>query len=224
MGTQRIKMLALTASLLAPGAVDAGTLDPSSLVSVVGPGSATATAVTVAPNNYPGLAQDNSLTSAVTLTGVAPPIDLVLGGTNSGGSSEYFTTATFTNLTSTPLVGLMYELGTGTGANFQLFNFMPPVFFNFNSIGGAPSSDQFSQIFEAPEALLYRAGTQPIGSTSTQTFRLVVSDATSTPFAFTLREVALTTSAVPEPASAWMLAIGGTAILAARHHRRPRRN
>ncbi len=181
----------------------AATLQTSPLITTVGPGTATASSLTTAPNNFPSATGSNNLSVGITLNTLAAPLDLVLSGTNSGGSTQYQVTSTVVNGTGTAFSGYSFQLGTGTGASFTaLPTGGASVFFTGTP---AATSNVFSTISLGPEVLTFSGGSLAPGGVGTFTYTMVTPDQAISPFTFTLRETPITTTAVPEPGSVALL-------------------
>lgn len=217
-------LMALTVGSGSAGRAD--TLLASPLVTTVGPGTATSTAITSAPNNYP-TPNPSNLVIGVTLNVQAAPLDLVLAGVNSGGTTAYLFTDTIANSTATTFTGYNFQLGTGTGANFRVLPTGGTSEFFFSS--PVPTSNRFSTSSLSPESLTFSNGTIAPGGIGSFTFALATPDQATTPNTFTLRETPIVAQAppppdVPEPGSIALLAGMGTVGAAFLRRRKQARN
>ena len=223
----RIRLrLAILAGLVltGTGTANAGILLGSPLNGTVGSGVASASALTTTPNNYPSATTPNNLTTSVTLSTAASPLDLVIAGTNSGGTTQYTATASLVNSTGAPITSFSFQFGTGTGAGFVQF---APTGISFFATPPTATSPAFPTAVQSAESLTFSGNSLANGGVTSFSFGFAVADVAGTvgtPFTFTLRETPNASFAsVPEPSSLVMLAMGGIGLGVATLRKRRRR-
>lgn len=209
-------VLSCLLTLVLVSATEAGILLDSPVVSTTGPGIFAASAITSAGNNYPATNSRNIVTGFAILTGTSTPVDAVFRANFSGGSAQYLTTIALQNSTFSTLSGYQFELGTGTGANFQRFTTgtsNAPLANFYESTPGS-SSDAFSQVSDSGFLLTYSGGSLQASGNTAFTFNLVINNVVTGTYDFTLRQTAnpLVSGSVPEPASWSLLAIGTSTL------------
>jgi hypothetical protein len=147
------------------------------------------------------------------------PIDTVFAVQPSGGATEYFVSDVVVNNTGFTWSGFKLQIGTGTGAGFALGGgaVIPEIImpdFDIPTRDPFPTASAFSQAASNFFELEYSNGLLGPGATSflNMTFSLDTPDDISVNgyTSFTLRQFPL---AVPEPASAILLATGIIGLL-----------
>jgi len=168
--------------------------------------SPSATVTTTASNNFPtATPSSNSVTLPTTFTSVGS-VDSVLQGANSAGTTEYLFTVTTLDNTLSPFSSLVFQIGTGTGANFVPLGLFgsptqPRFAGDFAFPASIATSTHFGSTNQFPASLTFSGGSLAAGSSDRETFTLAVPDQGTTPFLFTLRETAAAASPVPEASS-----------------------
>lgn len=158
--------------------------------------SPSATVTTTASNNFPtATPSSNSVTLPTTFTSVGS-VDSVLQGANSAGTTEYLFTVTTLDNTLSPFSSLVFQIGTGTGANFVPLGLFgsptqPRFAGDFAFPASIATSTHFGSTNQFPASLTFSGGSLAAGSSDRETFTLAVPDqgtVAGNPFTFPLRE------------------------------------
>lgn len=139
---------------------------------------------------------------------------------NSGGTTEYVFTQTLVNNSGVAWTGFRFELGFGTGSAFAASSVADDLDFDAPTFDPFPASSAFGVVATQSDLLEWSGGMViPVGTT-TFSFSIDVPDNLSqwhpqSLNAFTLRQVPVTPTVVPEPATLALL-VFGVAIAARR--------
>lgn len=136
--------------------------------------------------------------------------EFVLG--NSAGTTEYRFTQTFFNNTGTDWSGFRFELGYGTGSDFVLSQLADNLQFDAFEGHSTATSPAFTLTIDEMKILGW-SGSVPRFRPAIFTFAIDVPDelSDSNPSGvnrFTLRQIPIEASAVPEPSSFALLGLG----------------
>jgi hypothetical protein len=163
-----------------------------------------------------------------------PGISLIAGGGDaifdfeftvhaSSGTTEYLIFNQLTNVGLEPWTGYRFQIGRGTGDNFQPAGgvSVPELQlpdFDFSQFDPAPTSNFFGTVSTSPYQLLWSNGTVPRNSLATFTLSIDVpndigADLYST---FTLRQITI----VPEPSILLLASLGAISLVLARRRMR----
>ena len=186
------------ASLLLPG-VSTGTLGP------VG--------ATPSPNNDNSAGANANVVPYSLFLNSPGGFDSVFTLSNSGGTTEYVFTQTLVNNSGVAWTAFRFELGFGTGSAFLASGIADDLDFDAPTLDPFPASSGFSVVATQSDLLEWSGGMViPVGTT-TFSFSIDVPDSLSQWHpqglnAFTLRQVPVTPTVVPEPATLALLLFG----------------
>jgi hypothetical protein len=198
---------------------------------ILGPGAGTVgpAGSNPAPNNDNTAALSPNAMSASFFFNSLQPVDIEFLVADSGGTTEYAFTDTFTNVNTLPWLGYRMELGFGTGANFVRVPVGAGLDFDTPTRDPQPTSSVYTDLDHQPNLIRWAGGTvNPLVGGSGPPFGVMFRFSFDVPDGlaglhpqglnrFTLRQTALTTAA-PEPASTALLGFG-LAALAVRRRR-----
>jgi len=212
------KYVAALVAVLSIGSVGfAGVILSSPAPVASGPGLGLASVsliLTASPNNDNSPTpnpSDNNITVPIKRFDASDYIDLVFSTEASRGVSEYHTSEFVDNNTGSPWSSYRMQLGTGTGANFQLAAPTSGLDFDFPDYDAPPSSAAFAFVATPnPAELLFTGGIHGLGA-QLYTFRIDVPDVSGG--SFTLRQIP---TAIPEPSSMALVSLGLLGFVAGR--------
>ena len=193
-------------------AASAGTILNSPVPGVSGPGlgfASVAFTSTLSPNNdnVPSGLADNNITVPLKRFDFADYIDIEFSLAPSGGVTEYQVSEFVDNNSGVPWSSYTMQLGTGTGANFQLSALNDGLDFDSPTYDLPPTSGAFPTV-NAPDEdqLVFSGGAGHGGGAQPYVFRIDVPDLdTGVAFGhFTLRQIP---TAVPEPTALVLAAL-----------------
>lgn len=185
------------------------------------------TSTTLTPNNdnhtptVPDPENLNTITLSEAFVLANPAyIDVVFNVSNSSGVTEYFVSKQVANLLNSSLPGLVIQLGTGSGDDFQLASAGSGLDFDFPDADPAPFSLLFSDIDHQSNQITATGGLllPGLANATNVTFSIDVPDNLPNN-QFTVREYLLP---VPEPSSCGLLLFGSSVMLLRRSRRAAR--
>ena len=188
----------------------------SSIADFIAPASSTGSAgpvSSVSPNNdNTASTSANSIPYSITL-GIVGSVETQFALENSGGTTEYSITQTIVNNTAVPWIGFVFELGFGTGGNFQVSGSSDELDFDWPTQDPAFTSTVFATLVPGAETLTWSGGPVPVSGTVVFTLAVDVPDNLQAVNPggtnhFVLRETPIAAAtAVPEPATATAIGI-----------------
>lgn len=197
-------------------------------------------------DNSTGLGNVNPGTGGLSLDSLGTPFDLTFQIVTSGGTTEYLITETVTNNTLVPWTGYKFITGFGSGAlnstdfPFVQSNGLDSLDFDTPDNDPVPTSTLFGSLAHDPDMLTWSNGLVGIGQTTSFTFSIDVPDfnvfmpadtETNRGYLATLRQgptapganfimspisQEIQSTAVPEPATLFLLASGFSGLLFSR--------
>jgi hypothetical protein len=187
------------------------------------PASATTLVSTPAPNNDNTVnASPNTITLPAGGSSAAPfvaatltPIDFIFNMETSGGTTEYRATTFVANNSGTPWTGFIFQLGTGSGANFKTTGITVPEIIppTFDSPNFDPdlTNTAFSTVALNAYQITFTGGPLPSGPASVMTSSFSIDtydDQSAGNTNFTLRMIP-----VPEPSAMLLATFSALAVL-----------
>jgi len=182
------------------------------------PGGSTGTVgpvgATPSPNNDNSTGPSPNVVPYVIFLNSPGAFESVFTVTNSAGTTEYAFAQTLVNNSGAAWTGFRFEIGFRRGPAFRVSSLPDDLDFDAPTFDPFPVASALSAVATQPDVLQWSGGTViPVG-TSTFSFSIDVPDGLSQWHpdglnAFTLRQVPVTATVVPEPATLVLLLVAG---------------
>lgn len=217
----RVALGALFGLICTANAAQAGVI--ASIATTLMPGSSTAaigpTGAPAPNNDNATAASPNTLPYNVFFNGAPGPLQVEFATNNSGGTTEYRFTQTFTNNTGQVWTGFVFELGYGLSAAFTPSGATDGLDFDWPDADPTPTASLFSILSHQSDRIEWSGGNVPSVGVLTLTFAIDVPDSLAAfnpdqVNRFTLRQTPIiATQSVSEPPSLLLLAVGMLALV-----------